>query len=58
MVCQTGNNEKSKVFLDTIFVTIDDNKIDHWVGTKLNITLGPQLTGMTPAMTVALAGTQ
>jgi hypothetical protein len=58
VACQSGNNGKSKVFLDTVPITIDDNKFDHWVGTKLYITLGPQPSGATPTTTAAAAGTQ
>jgi hypothetical protein len=47
------------VFLDTIPVTIDDDKFDQWVGTKLDITLSPRPSGATSTMTVAAAaGTQ
>jgi hypothetical protein len=58
VACQTGNNGKSRVFLDTVPVTIDDDKFDQWVGTKLDITLGPRPSGATPITMVAAAGTQ
>ena len=34
--------EKSKVFLDTNPVTIDDEDFNQWVGNCLGITLGPR----------------
>ncbi len=58
MACQTGNNGKSKVFLNTIPVTIDDDKFDRWVGIKLDITLSLGPSGVTPTKMAALTGTQ
>jgi hypothetical protein len=46
------------VFLDTVPVTIDDDKFDRLVGTKLDITLGPRPSGATPITTVAAGGAQ
>jgi hypothetical protein len=42
---QSGANGKSKVFLETSPVTIDDNYFDLWVGNRLDISLGPCLGG-------------
>ncbi len=58
VACQTGNIGKKKVFLDTVPVTIADDEFDRWVGTKLDITLGPWPSGATPTMLAAVAGTQ
>jgi hypothetical protein len=58
VACQTGNNGKSKVFLDTSPVSINHDKFDRWVGTKLNITLGPRPSGTTPTMMAAAVGIQ
>jgi hypothetical protein len=58
VACQTGNNGKSKVFLDTVPFTIDDDEFDQWVGTKLNITLGPRPSGVTLTMMAVVMGTQ
>jgi hypothetical protein len=41
VVGQANANGKSKVFLDTSPVTIDDEDFDRWDGNRLNITLGP-----------------
>jgi hypothetical protein len=38
---QAGTNGKSKVFLDTSPVNIDDEDFDQWVGNRLDITFGP-----------------
>jgi hypothetical protein len=48
---QTGTNGKSKVFMDTSPVTIDDEDFDRWVGNRLDVSLGPRPT------TVATLGT-
>jgi hypothetical protein len=56
--CQMGKNGRSKVFLDTVPITIDDKKFDRWVGKKLDITLGPRRSGATPTLTAVAAGTQ
>ncbi len=53
VACQTGTNGKSRVFLDTVPITIDDDKFDRWVGTKLDNTLGPRPSGATPITTAA-----
>ncbi len=42
---QSGANGKSKVFLKTSPVTIDDNDFDLWVGNSLGISLGPCPSG-------------
>jgi len=57
---QSNANGKSKVFLDTIPVTVDDEDFDRWVGTRLDIAFGPRpstsagpaagMTGKQPAM--------
>jgi len=47
---QVNANGKSKVFLDTNPVTIDDGDFDRWVGTRLDIAFGPRpLTSAGPA---------
>jgi len=38
---QANANGKSKVFLDTTPVTVDDEDIDRWVGARLNIAFEP-----------------
>jgi hypothetical protein len=48
---QTGTNEKSKVFMDTSPITINDEEFDCWVGNRLDVSLGPRPT------TVATLGT-
>jgi hypothetical protein len=58
VACQAAKMEKSKVFLDSIPITIDDKEFDHWVGNKLDITLGPRPSGATSAITASAAGTQ
>jgi hypothetical protein len=58
VACQTGTNGKSRVFLDTVPATIDDDEFDRWVGTKLDITLGPRPSGATPITTAAAGGAQ
>jgi hypothetical protein len=40
MVGQTGPSWKSRVFLDTTPITIDDDDFDRWAGHHLDITLG------------------
>ncbi len=52
VACQTGTNGKSKVFINTSPVTIDDEDFDRWVGNKLDAMLGPRPTA------VATRGTQ
>jgi len=57
---QANANGKSKVFLDTTPVTVDDEDFDRWVGTRLDIAFGPRhstsagpaagMTGNRPAM--------
>jgi hypothetical protein len=42
---QAGTNGKSKVFLETTSVTIDNKNFDHWVSNKMDITLGPRQQG-------------
>jgi hypothetical protein len=44
---QSGPNGKSKVFLETTPVTINSKEFDHWVGQKLDITLGLWPAGAT-----------
>ena len=44
VVGQANANGKSKTFLDTNPVTINDGDFDRWVGNSLNITFGPQAT--------------
>jgi hypothetical protein len=39
---QANANGKSKVFLDTTPVTVDDEDFDRWAGTRLDITFGPR----------------
>jgi len=39
---QANANGKSKVFLDTTPVTVDDEEFDRWVGTRLGIAFGPR----------------
>ncbi len=46
------------MFLDTVLVTVADDEFDQWVGTKLDITLGPWPSGVTPIMTAAGGGAQ
>ena len=47
---QANANGKSKVFLDTTPVTINDGDFDRWVGNRLDITCGPRpLTSAGPA---------
>jgi hypothetical protein len=58
VACQAGNNGMSKVFLNTVPITIDDKEFDRWVGTKLDITLGPRPSGASPTMMAAAVGTQ
>ncbi len=57
---QANAKGKSKVFLDTTPVTVDDEDFDRWVGTRLDIAFGPRpttsaapaagMTGNQPAM--------
>jgi hypothetical protein len=57
---QANANSKSKVFLDTTPVTVDDEDFNRWVGTRLDIAFGPRpatsvapaagMTGNQPAM--------
>ena len=57
---QANTNGKSKVWLDTTPVTVDDEDFDRWVGTRLDIAFGPRpptaagpsagVTGNQPAM--------
>jgi hypothetical protein len=47
---QANANGKSKVFLDTAPVTVDDKDFDRWVGTRLDIAFGPRpATSAAPA---------
>jgi hypothetical protein len=47
---QANANGKSKVFLDTNPVTIDDMDFNRWVGNRLDMTFGPHpLTSAGPA---------
>jgi hypothetical protein len=39
---QANTNGKSKVWLDTTPVTVDDEDFDRWVGTRLDIAFGPR----------------
>jgi hypothetical protein len=39
---QANANGKSKVWLDTTPVTVDDEDFNRWVGTRLDITFGPR----------------
>jgi len=39
---QANANGKSKVFLDTTPVTVDDEDFDRWVGIRLDIAFGPR----------------
>ncbi len=39
---QANANGKSKVWLDTTPVTVDDEDFDRWVGTRLDIAFGPR----------------
>jgi hypothetical protein len=39
---QVGTNGKSKAFLDTSPVTIDDEEFDWWVGNRLDVSMGPR----------------
>ncbi len=41
VVSQASTNGKSKVFLNTNLVTIDDKDFNRWVGNRLDITFGP-----------------
>ncbi len=41
VMSQAGANGKSKVFLDTSPVTIDDKGFDQWAGNRLDISVGP-----------------
>ena len=60
MAGQANTNGKSKVFLDTTPVTVDDEDFDQWVGTRLDIAFRPcpstsagpgaGITGNQPAM--------
>jgi hypothetical protein len=52
---QSRANGKSKVFLETSPVTIDDDDFDHWVGNCLDISLGPR-PGVGPQTTAGPAG--
>jgi len=57
---QANADGKSKVFLGTTPVTVDDEDFDRWVGTRLDIAFGPHpstsagpavgMTGNQPAM--------
>jgi len=57
---EANANGKSKVFLGTTPVTVDDEDFDRWVGTRLDIAFGPRpstyagpaagMTGNQPAM--------
>jgi hypothetical protein len=42
---QAGTSGKSKVFLDTSPVTIDNKDFDRWVGNRLDIAMGPRPAG-------------
>jgi hypothetical protein len=39
---QANANGKSKVFLNTTPVTVDDKDFNRWVGTRLDIAFGPR----------------
>jgi hypothetical protein len=52
---QSGANRKSKVFLETSPITIDDNDFDRWVRNHLDISLGPRPRG-SPQATAGPAG--
>jgi hypothetical protein len=54
---QAGTNGKSKVFLKTTSVMINDENFDHWVSNKLDITLGPRQQGC-PMAYAAVAANQ
>ncbi len=41
LASQAGTNGKSKVFLDTSPVTINDEEFDRWVGNRLDVSMGP-----------------
>jgi hypothetical protein len=45
MAGQSGTNWKSKIFLETSPVTIDNDDFDLWVGNRLDIFLGPHPGG-------------
>jgi hypothetical protein len=50
MAGQSGANRKSKIFLKTSPVTINDEDFDHWVGNCLDIYLGPCPVGAPHAL--------
>jgi hypothetical protein len=47
---QSGANRKSKVFLETSPITINDNHFDCWARYRLDIALGPCPSGASQAM--------
>ncbi len=57
MASQAGTNGKSRVFLDTSPVTIDDEEFDKWVTDSLDITFSPRPPGSNMS-TAGAAGTQ
>ncbi len=50
MAGQSGASRKSKVFLETSLVTINDNDFDCWIGYCLDISLGPHPGGSPQVM--------
>ncbi len=42
---QAGTSGKSKVFLNTSPITIDDEDFNRWVGNRLDIAMGPRPAG-------------
>jgi hypothetical protein len=54
---QAGTNGKSRVFLDTSPITIDDKEFNKWVTNCLDITFGPHPPGSN-TITAGAAGTQ
>jgi hypothetical protein len=50
---QANANGKSKVFLDTNPVTINDEDFDCWVGNRLDITFGPRPSTLASAALAA-----
>ena len=56
---QANANGKSKVFLDTNSVTINDEDFDRWVGNRFDITFGPHpSTSTSAALAAGIPGNQ
>jgi hypothetical protein len=54
---QAGANRKSKVFLDTSPVTIDNKGFNRWVGNRLDVSVGP-CPSVSTVVLMRMAGNQ